>query len=94
MTKMLKSSYDEAIDTYMVHFGASNISGRRTVAHSKSVGGFAGDPHVGGFGTDVLYDLVPAIEDAQAFASTLGLTVLREHHLNGDHLQPSDWVND
>ena len=101
MTSMTAASYDAAIRKFLDRFNASVISGRRTPRHTKAVGGFAGDPHSGrnfqdeiGFWTDVEYDVVPDIHEADAFAADLGLLVLREHHANGDHLQPRDWKND
>jgi hypothetical protein len=103
MTGMTAPDFDQAVRRYQDRYPASLISGRRTPAHSIAAGGFAGDPHSGrnflgehGFGADVEYDpgQVPLLEEAEAAALELGLRLLREHHRNGDHLQPSDWMND
>jgi hypothetical protein len=94
MTSMSEAAYDHAVRLYLKHFKASVISGPRTTKHSISVGGFKGDPHTCGFGTDVEYDEVPALDQRQLVARAIGLAVLTEGHTNGDHLQPLDWKND
>lgn len=94
MTTMTKPEFDAKVELFLLHFSASLISGRRTVLHSVAVGGFAGDPHAHGFGADMVFDVVPDVAEATAYAAGLELKLLTEHHQNAWHVQPNDWVNE
>ncbi len=70
-------------------YNGSITSWGRSEAHSKSVGGFAGDPHTWWLGADMIYDTGPNNHDVDMIAETLGLRVIHE---NGhDHFQPRDF---
>lgn len=99
MTNMSFEDFCNAARAYGRHMNASAISWGRTPKHTKDITApgskaFHGDPHEAWFGVDYLYDEVPPVEEAVAFASSVGLKLLREGHKNGDHVQPLDWIND
>lgn len=85
---MTESQFADAVRLLCQEFGGSVTSWGRTDAHSKSVGGFAGDPHTHWYGADVVWDEQPsgfALQIRQA-AYTVGLWVIWEG--NHTHFQP------
>lgn len=81
--------FAQQVIDYVSHFHGSVTSWIRTPEHNRAVGGVETSPHIFGLGADVVYDAVPELAAAQAFAAALGLHVVREH--DHDHLQPVDW---
>jgi hypothetical protein len=88
-----RAEFAEAAFTFMAVMGASQTSGFRTARHNKKVGGVERSAHLVGLAADVVYDggAFPAPGVAGAWASKLGLVLVRELDKGHDHLQPADW---
>jgi len=81
--------FAESVADVGQRYGGNITSWGRTDAHSKSVGGFAGDPHTWWVGADMIYDAGwPPMVELSMYAKARGLKVIRETH--HDHYQPLD----
>lgn len=89
---MTVAEFAVAVHTLATRHSASVTSWGRTDLHSKSVGGFAGDPHTWFLGADLVYDGVrPVFVQLKDEAAALGLRLIRETGKPHDHVQPLDF---
>jgi hypothetical protein len=84
-----RGDFAEAIFTYCVLTGGSEIGGRRTEKRNALKSGVQHSAHLVKLASDVVYDTDIPFEVRSSWARRLGLKLIVED--DHDHLEPYDW---